>query len=207
MQCDGILFDLDGTLWDATASLVQIWQSALAGEPDIPAPPTKAQLQSVMGMTAPQLMAALFPGLAPQRAAELFEKVSRREDAYLLAHGGVLYPGLTETLAALSARYPLAIVSNCGPDYIPCFLQAHRLGDYFTDWECIGRSGKEKWENILLVAERGGLRQPVYVGDTEMDRQAAEKAGVPFIHAAYGFGKLQGVQAIAEPAELLKLLD
>lgn len=207
MQCDGILFDLDGTLWDATASLVQIWQSALSGEPDIPAPPTKAQLQSVMGMTAPQLMAALFPHLSPQRGAQLFQKVSQVENDYILQHGGVLYPELVPTLTALSSKHPLFIVSNCGPDYIPCFLQAHQLGRFFTDWECIGRSGKEKWENIRLVARRNGLSRPIYVGDTEMDRQAAEKAGVPFIHAAYGFGRLQGVQAIASPGELLELLD
>ncbi len=207
MHCDGILFDLDGTLWDATASLANIWRSALAGEPDIPAPPTQAQLQGVMGMTAPQLMATLFPHLSPQRAAQLFDQVSRVENDYILQHGGTLYPGLMQMLSTLSSRFPLFIVSNCGPEYIPCFLQAHQLEDYFTDWECIGRSGKAKWENIRLVAQRNGLHAPIYIGDTHLDKQAAEKAGVPFIHAAYGFGQLSGVQAIACPLDLIKLLD
>ena len=31
----------------------------------------------------------------------------------------------------------------------------------------------------------------VYVGDTEGDENAAHAAGIPFIHAAYGFGAAQ----------------
>lgn len=32
------------------------------------------------------------------------------------------------------------------------------------------------------------LRRPVNVGDTQKDAAAAEKAGIPFIFAEYGFG-------------------
>ncbi|RKJ38550.1 HAD family hydrolase [Acutalibacter sp. 1XD8-33] len=207
MLCDGVLFDLDGTLWDSTGALVDTWRLALEGEPDIPHTPTKEELEGVMGMTAPQLMKTLFPHLGPDRAAELFEKCCQVENEYLRAHGGILYDGLEETLSALSARVPLGIVSNCNLEYIPCFLEAHGLEKYFTDWECIGRTGLEKWENIRLVAERCGMARPVYVGDTEMDRDAAQKAGVPFIHAAYGFGRFAAPLSIASPRELVGLLE
>ena len=139
MNCDGVIFDLDGTLWDSTGALTDIWALALANEPDIPRPPTREELGSVMGMTAPQLMKKLFPHLSPERGAE--------------------------TLAALAGRFPLAIVSNCGPEYIPAFFAAHGLEKYFADWECIGRTGRPKWDNIRLVAERLHLAHPVYVGD------------------------------------------
>lgn len=207
MTCDGVIFDLDGTLWDSSGSLAEVWRLALEDEPDIPRSPTTQELKSVMGMTAPQLMKALFPHLTPQRGAELFDKLCEVEDAYLREHGGVLYPGLEEMLALLSQRIPLAIVSNCGPEYIPTFFHAHGLEKYFADWECIGRSGKEKWENIQLVARRQGMARPVYVGDTHMDQAAAKKAGVPFIHAAYGFGKVEAAPCIHAPGELPELLD
>lgn len=207
MNCDGVIFDLDGTLWDSTGALTDIWALALANEPDIPRPPTREELGSVMGMTAPQLMKTLFPQLTAERGAELFGKLCLVEDAYLREHGGVLYEGMEETLAALAGRFPLAIVSNCEPEYIPAFFAAHGLEKYFADWECIGRTGRPKWDNIRLVAERLHLAHPVYVGDTHMDEEAAGKAGIPFIHAAYGFGQAEGAPAVTEPRELLELLD
>ena len=42
MICDGVIFDLDGTLWDSSESLTDVWRLALAGEPDIPLPPQRS---------------------------------------------------------------------------------------------------------------------------------------------------------------------
>ncbi len=206
MQCDGVLFDLDGTLWDATGELAASWAQALAGEPDVPRPPTKRELEGVMGMTDKQLVAVIFPQVDQARGLELFEKCCQAENVYLRQHGGQLYEGLVPALEALAEKLPLFIVSNCNLGYIPAFLEAHGLGRLFRDWECIGRTGREKWENIRLVAERNGLRHPVYVGDTAMDQASAQKAGVPFLHAAYGFGRAPGAPAVQSPGELPGLL-
>lgn len=40
----------------------------------------------------------------------------------------------------------------------------------------------------LAVVERQNLKTACYIGDTAGDEDAAAKAGVPFLHAAYGFG-------------------
>ena len=37
--------------------------------------------------------------------------------------------------------------------------------------------------------ERNGVTKAVYVGDTQGDMEASEQAGLPFVWAAYGFGK------------------
>lgn len=207
MRYDGVLFDLDGTLWNATGAICESWKIALADAPDVDRSPTVAELEGVMGMTAESLTATLFPHLSEERRLALFDRCCQVENDYLRKHGGILYDGLEETLRELSAKLPLCIVSNCNAEYIPCFLEAHRLGPYFKDWECIGRTGKQKWENIRLVAQRNGIRRPVYVGDTGMDKAAADKAGVPFIHAAYGFGEVPGVLTIHSPKELPALLE
>lgn len=206
MRYDGILFDLDGTLWNATRAIQASWEIALADAADVERAPTVQELEGVMGMTAEALMATLFPRLSRERGLELFDRCCQVENEYLRAHGGVLYDGVEETLAQLSSRLPLAIVSNCNAEYIPCFLDAHRLRPYFKDWECVGRTGKEKWENIRLVVERGGLRRPLYVGDTALDQAAASQAGVPFLHAAYGFGEAPGAPSIQSIRELPGLL-
>ena len=206
MNCDGVIFDLDGTLWDATEELAASWAQALAGEPDVPRPPTKEELEKVMGMTDKQLVAVIFPQVEQAQGLALFEKCCAAENIYLRQHGGRLYEGLVPALEALAEKLPLFIVSNCNLGYIPAFLEAHKLESLFQDWECIGRTGKEKWENIRLVAGRNGLKHPVYVGDTAMDQASAKKAGVPFVHAAYGFGQAPGAPAVHSPQELPGLL-
>lgn len=206
MKYDGIIFDLDGTLWDATQPIMVSWSIALKDAPDVETLPTQEQLESVMGMTADHLMATLFPKLSPQRHMELFEQCCQVEVDYLRKHGGKLYPGVEDTLRKLSEHVPLFIVSNCNTDYIPCFLDAHKLHSYFKDWECIGRTGRSKGENIRLIMERNGLHSPVYVGDTKLDQEACQQAGIPFIHAAYGFGQVTNAEKIQQPMDLLGLL-
>ena len=124
------------------------------------------------------------------------------ENRYVAALGGRLYPQAAETLELLARRYRLFIVSNCQVGYIEAFFQAHGLEKYFTDYENPGRTGLDKAGNIALVAERNGLKRPLYIGDTQGDYHAAVKAGVPFLHAAYGFGTIDhevpAVHAFAE---------
>ena len=82
-------------------------------------------------------------------------------------------------------------------------IQAHGLGGYFTDYEDPGRTGKPKGDNIRLVMERNGLKQPLYIGDTQGDWNAACQAGAPFLHAAYGFGRVpEHLPAVRDFAEL-----
>ena len=80
------------------------------------------------------------------------------------------------------------IVSNCQKGYIEAFLAAHGLGDFFEDFECSGRTGFTKGKNIRLVMERNRIKEAAYIGDTLLDYAAAREAGIPFVHAAYGFG-------------------
>jgi phosphoglycolate phosphatase len=43
------------------------------------------------------------------------------------------------------------------------------------------------------------------VGDTDWDYQAAQRAGVPFIHAAYGFGTVEGAPRLEKLSDLPEL--
>ena len=65
-----------------------------------------------------------------------------------------------------------------------------------------------KGENIALIIERNHLERGIYVGDIQADYEAAVAAGADFIHAAYGFGKVEAdvpkLQAFRELPQLLK---
>ncbi len=98
----------------------------------------------------------------------------------------VLVDGVSEGIKKLAKEFPLFIVSNCGNGMLQGFLNFQNMRSYFKDWECLGNSGKGKDENIKDVVTRNNLQHPIYVGDSFPDKGAAERAGVPYIHAAYG---------------------
>lgn len=189
MAADGILFDLDGTLWNATARIQEGWN---LGREELGLAPTLTlrQVEDCMGLLIEPLARRLLPELNEAQLAKGIEVCVGHQLACLAGRGGILYPKLEETLAQLARTYKLFIVSNCVEGYIQAFFAAHGLGKYFTDFEYPGRTGKAKAENITSVVKRNNLKRPVYVGDTQGDYDAATAAGVPFIHAAYGFGRI-----------------
>ena len=204
---DGILFDLDGTLWDAVPEITLCWNQAISAAGVDRPPLTEEEVRSCMGMQIADIAARRLPGLSFERQMAVIDDCVAVENVYLARHGAAVYPGAGETLAALSERCPLFVVSNCQDGYIQAFFQGTGLGGYFTDFECAGRTGRPKSENIALVVARNGLKRPVYVGDTDLDRRSAQEAGVPFVHAAYGFGKVDGVPAVHSFAQLPGVLE
>jgi len=206
-RIDSLIFDLDGTLWDAVDEIARSWSAVVQAAGLESKAIDRGRLTPLMGMLLPDIAAALFPELnAPEREC-LMESCCRMENRYLYEHGGKLYPGVRETLEALAGRVKLCIVSNCQDGYIQAFLHAHGLEELFTDYESAGRTGRDKAGNIRAVMERSALRSPAYVGDTAGDGEAARQAGIPFIFAAYGFGRAEGDWHIDSFPQLLPLLD
>ena len=195
MITDGVLFDLDGTLWDSCRVVAESWGETLRRLDPAAICPDTGDVRGIMGMTAPQIAQTLFSRYGEDAERVCMQCINEETD-YITPRGGELYPALKETLAALSAHVPLFIVSNCLDGYIQCFLTSSGLGSYFRDFECEGSTGLSKAENIALLCRRHGLRHPVYVGDTRNDESSARAAGCAFIHAAYGFGSAQAPDAV-----------
>ncbi len=194
---DSVIFDLDGTLWDSVRSVVQLWNNALI---DVGIEPTMNydELSKCMGLTMEQILEKVLPFATPEQRDRVRERCINTENEYLSENGGILYDGVEETLAQLKGTHRLYIVSNCQNGYIQAFFKAHGLEKYFYGYECAGRTGKPKGENIRLVVQREGLERPVFVGDTIFDFRAATEAGVPFIFASYGFGDVPEAEMKAE---------
>lgn len=203
---DSIIFDLDGTLWDATEAIYNSWSGVLKECKEVSIDITKEAIQGVMGLQMNELEEKLFPGIPKCRIKEITSACTKKECDYLNEHGGNLYPDLETTLQILSKKYKLFIVSNCESGYIEVFLKYHRLDRYITDFENPGRTGLSKGENIKLVITRNYLEEPVYVGDTISDQKGAQDAGIPFVYAAYGFGEVEAYDyKINQFSDLLKL--
>lgn len=186
----GVLFDLDGTLWDSGEAVVASWNEVLEQIPDVNRHLTIEDMHSYMGLPMDEIGRRCFAGqgLTQERIIEIMRTCELHENDYIIEHGGVLYPQLEQVLQDLSKDYFLAIVSNCQVGYIEAFLEYHKLGAYFSDFESYGNTGLQKGDNIRLVCDRNHLDKAVYLGDIQGDYDSACKAGIPFILAGYGFG-------------------
>jgi len=184
-----LFFDLDGTLWDALIPLTASWNDAMKKE-NLPFRFDLAKMKSYMGLTPEETVPLAFPGVSMEEGMEYFKIAVTAEIRYLASHPGTLYPKEKEILGELSSRYPLYIVSNSDKGYVENYLRACGTEKYFTGHLCAGDTGLAKWQNILYLKEKEKVDSLVYIGDTDKDRVESKKAGVPFIHAAYGFGKI-----------------
>ena len=189
MTADSIILDVDGTLWDSTDTVARAWNALFREEPDLDLRVTGDDLKKLFGKLLEEIGAILFAGYSPERRAEILEKCFVAEDEALKSAPPLPYEGLEDTLKLLAPRYPLYIVSNCQAGYIERFLEATGLGGYFSGHLCPGDTGQAKAANIMTIIRENNLSAAVYVGDTDGDCKAAHEAGVPFIHAAYGFGR------------------
>lgn len=210
MKRKGIIFDMDGTLWDSSTEVAFSWSKAIESSSITDRVLTKEDLMRVMGKPMDELMAALFPELTRKEQGELLELCCKVENDYLTKHGAKLYPRVEETLAKLSEEYFLAIVSNCQCGYIEAFLEHYGFGKYIGDIQCFGMNEVPKGENIRLVVERNQLEEAVYVGDIQGDYEASMQAGIGFIHAAYGFGEIADevprIQGLAKLPEVIRVI-
>ena len=184
---DAIVFDLDGTLWDAAAASTYGWNLALA-EMGLSLRVDDDGIRSVSGNPFPRCVEILLPELSPVPESTL-RLVEDYERVGIEALAGVLYEGVAEGLRELAAAYPLFLVSNCPDWYAEAFFRVTGLAECFTGWDCHGSSGVGKSRMLLNMRERYHLANAVYVGDTQGDRSAAREADMVFVFVRYGFGK------------------
>lgn len=207
MSVDGIIFDLDGTLWDSCRVVAESWTATLSRSFGAAKHISAEDARSIMGLTAAGIADKLFSDFG-DRAMELCRRCMDEEIDYISEHSGDVFAGVEQMLKSLGEAYPLFIVSNCQDGYIQCFFKATGFDRYIKDIECEGSSGLAKAENIRLITVRNGLEAPVYVGDTAGDEKSARAAGCRFVHARYGFGEASAPDAVIDsPLELLAVIS
>jgi phosphoglycolate phosphatase len=185
-QPDALIFDIDGTLWDAAEPTTRGWNRALE-ELNVDTRVTVAGIRSVAGTPFVGCVEILLPDLCPP-SGDMLRKLDASEKAAVLESGGTLFPGVDEGMHALASVYPLYLVSNCQDWYFELFLSTSGLRDCLAGGDCNGYSGITKSEMLLRLAKGRDLESAVYVGDTQGDQDAAHKARMGFAYAAYGFG-------------------
>ncbi|WP_207426337.1 HAD family hydrolase [Pedobacter sp. SYSU D00535] len=187
---DSLIFDMDGTLWDALDIYVSSWNAGLQEE-KVERTVSREEISSMMGMDSQKVLNTILPDYSREKQYSIYETINRHRAQQVETIGGTLYDGVKEGIIKLSEKYKLFIVSNCPKGMITLFMKWAGISQYITDEMAYGFNSKPKSHNIRLLVEKYNLANPVYIGDTEGDRLESELAGVPFVFFSFGFGNAQ----------------
>ncbi|MCR5762802.1 MAG: HAD hydrolase-like protein [Treponema sp.] len=206
---DALILDIDGTIWNTTGIVAVAWNKAIEIS-GFDASKVNAQiLQNEFGKTMDVIAKDLWPSLEKSKRDILLSHCCSEEQIALKENNlEICYAGVVDTVKEISVHENVYVVSNCQNGYIELMLDKTGLKCYIKDFECFGRTGKGKAENIQLLMTRNQIHYPVYVGDTQGDADACAQAGVKFVWASYGFGKVsQYYDKISNFEEIKKLFD
>jgi len=186
MKYEALIFDLDGTLWDANSQCTEAWNTVLQRlryERRI----SLEEMNSVTGKPIDEIIEELLPGIR-QEHSDITLLLNEMEQEIIGRSGADIYSGVKEMIPELSSRYKIFIVSNCQEWYLKEFLRFSGIEKYLSGWDCHGSSGIEKHRMIPGIMEKHGIKEAVYIGDTLHDRDSALLCCIDFIHMTYGFG-------------------
>lgn len=184
---DSIIFDMDGTLWDAVDTYAESW-NIIFRQMNIDIHVDRDKLEKMVGWEGKKVHAVIMPDFDEEKRQRIYAKVNELRRELLPKNGGVLYDGVKEGLQELASKYKLYIVSNCAVGIIRLFMDWAGINEHIVDEIAHGTNQMPKHHNIRLLIERYHLKNPVYVGDTEGDGEQSRLAGIPFVFVSYGFG-------------------
>lgn len=175
--CDAVLFDLDGTLVDSTASVVRAWR-ATAAKLDVPFTAFEPFLH---GIPAEQVLATVAPQLSSGQIRELSQWMLAGQAAD--TDGVVALPGAVEALAGLPpSRW--AIVTSGDRRLATARISAAGLPgpDVLVTIDDL-RAGKPDPEAYLLAAARLGFapERCLAVEDAPAGVASGVGAGMPVL--------------------------
>ena len=208
MNFESLIFDIDGTLWDSRALVAEGYNAQLKDEGMERFSVDAEVLKTVFGKVMTEIADILFAELPEQQRYPLLERCMERENQHLhqVASADIGYPKVKETLEELVKKHRLFIVSNSQSGYPQLCIEKMGLGDLISGHLCFGDTGLCKGDTIKKLMADHNITSACYVGDTQGDLDAAERAGMPFIYCTFGFGQVDHYWEKIDPfADLLEL--
>src|SRR5665213_2985352 len=118
---DSLIFDMDGTLWDAVDTYTESWNLVLK-KLNIDRVMAREELLQRIGWDGDKVMQAVLPEFENEKRLEIYNEVNSLRRRLLPQNGGELYDGVLEGLKQLAAKYKLFILSNCAQGIIRIFI-------------------------------------------------------------------------------------
>ena len=207
MKFESLIFDIDGTLWDSRALVAEGYNIQLKKEGLSHLCVTAEDLKPLFGKVMTEIADAILASIPEGERYNLMERCMATENQYLFDNPcDIGYPGIRETMAALTEKYRLFIVSNSQCGYPELCIDKLGIGPYITGHLCFGDTGTSKGKTLRTLMAKYGIENAAYIGDTQGDYEATVEAGIPFIWCAYGFGTPEGYVAKIDRFEELTAL-
>lgn len=206
---DAVVFDLDGTLFDAEEGIVSSVRKAM--EEMGLAIPQGAELRQVVGPPLRYSFHDLLnvPTERLDEAAERYARIFRSEGMYRYS----VYPGIRTLLRVLKENgLYVALASSKPQELCEHILQVYCLRHYFD--RVIGETdnhAKLGKPEMIRRALPEHYRRAAMVGDRLYDMEGAKAAGVDGIGAVYGCGSEEelrkaGADRLVSDADALRKL-
>ena len=190
MKYESLIFDVDGTLWDSRGLVAEGYNIQLEKEGLSHLAVTVDDLTPLFGKVMTDLADALLGTIPVEERYEMMERCMATENQYLQDNPcRIGYPKVKETIAELSGKHRIFIVTNAQCGYAEVCMDKLGLRDYVSGWLCFGDTGTSKGKTIRKLMADHGIEDAVYIGDTQGDYEATVEAEIPFIWCTFGFGK------------------
>ena len=214
MNKELVIFDLDGTILYTLEDLAAALNYTLAyhGYPQR----TLAEVRAFVGNGIRKLIVRSAP---PETDDETIDRLHKTFSAYYNCHYADHtrpYDGIPELLAALrAAGVRTAVVSNKPDEAVKPLCEQFFPGMFDAAvGERKGVRRKPAPDSVYAVMEKLGIKKErsVYVGDSEVDIETAEAAGIPCISVDWGFRAREALEAahaekiVSSPEEILACL-
>lgn len=207
-----VIFDLDGTLTDSRAGILNCLRKALEAN----AIEWKDPLDSFIGPPIEEWAKVLIPDRDEGAHAQLVRDFRACYDRKGWSENAV-YPGIPELLAALEQHGTRLYVCTSKPQHFAeRILMKFGLARYFTvicgDRQQLESHGKKNLLAGLIREQRLDTSTTWMVGDTRFDIEAAHANNIQAIAVTYGYGTVDELAAVHPnalcntPAEILKLV-
>ncbi len=185
------VFDVDGTLVDSRAILMQTADAAFTALGLTP--PSYDQLRQIVGLSLHEGLAQLAPDLTPEQVQALIEHYKVTFQALHRQPDFVepLYDGAAALLERLRAEgWLIAMATGKSRRGVNTIIAMHRWADLFDSTHCADDGPGKPHPAMLIEAMRALNASPedtVMIGDTAHDLRMAQAAGVRAVGVSWGF--------------------